>query len=453
MVNDSVANDGDVVCDSLSVHFGTTANAIRAVDAVTMRFAGRQSTSVIGASGCGKTTLLKTIAGLIEPTAGTIGVPHQRIGFVFQSPNLLPWLTVRNNVALAFEIGDRSSPRLDRSSIDQAITRVLNEVGLRETQSRYPDQLSGGMQMRVSIARAMVRRPTLLLLDEPFAALDEGLRDQLGGLVNDLCRRHAITSVLVTHNLDEAIRMGDRVVLMDRGRVVDEVLGCRCGEISAFEMEASSKSSDDVRSDREVAETAAGLRRTMRRLRDAAEAFVVVMGLMLGMLGSSRSALATDSDVLVGMVPPSRAGIRKSRPVGVVVDDQAAILQGDWAPGNRSDGYIDRGYHISQAVGSRAEYLIIAPRDGHYELRMHYVAHRSLGDSVPVAVRRGGSETKRLVSLRSPPVASDTSFDGGSKLIGRYRLSRDEVLVVTMHHTESGGVVCADAIVLRPANP
>ncbi|MCH8684627.1 ABC transporter ATP-binding protein [Pedomonas mirosovicensis] len=192
------------------------AGGVTAVDGVSLDVASGAFVTLLGASGSGKTTLLRLIAGLDQPTDGQIrwrdGAPPS-LGYVFQSPTLLPWATVAENVALPLTLKGRRD--------DGAVTRALAAVGLGERADARPAELSGGMQMRVSIARALVGRPRLLLLDEPFAALDEITRDRLGALVQKLWREEGLTVVFVTHSTREAAFHATRAVVLERtpGRI------------------------------------------------------------------------------------------------------------------------------------------------------------------------------------------------------------------------------------------
>lgn len=189
---------------------------LAAVDGVSFDVAEGAFVTLLGASGSGKTTLLRLIAGLDQPTDGRIlwreGEPPP-LGYVFQSPTLLPWASVAENVALPLSLKGRRD--------DAAVARALAAVGLAERADARPAELSGGMQMRVSIARALVGRPRLLLLDEPFAALDEITRDRLGTLVQRLWREQGLTVVFVTHSIREAAFHATRAVVLERapGRV------------------------------------------------------------------------------------------------------------------------------------------------------------------------------------------------------------------------------------------
>lgn len=168
--------------------------------------------AVLGASGCGKSTLLRLIAGLETPSAGDIRIGERtvtdcdpRCAVVFQEPRLLPWRSVARNVAL----GARGVPDAETPAA------MLERVGLSGHERAWPYQLSGGMAQRVALARAFVRKPAVLLLDEPFAALDAFTRLQMGDLLRETCRDRSRTVLLVTHDVDEALRLADRVVLLE----------------------------------------------------------------------------------------------------------------------------------------------------------------------------------------------------------------------------------------------
>jgi NitT/TauT family transport system ATP-binding protein len=194
-----------------------------AVDGIDLSVAPGEFVAVLGPSGSGKSTLLRMIAGLDRPTAGTVsGARESRLAYVFQDAHLLPWRTVLRNVALPLEL--RGVHRGERLS---AAAAAVARVGLADALHRYPAQLSGGMRMRVSLARALVTDPELLLLDEPFAALDEITRQQLDDQLRGLWAERRMTVVFVTHSITEAAFLADRAVVLSRrpARVVlDHVL-------------------------------------------------------------------------------------------------------------------------------------------------------------------------------------------------------------------------------------
>lgn len=173
-------------------------------------------TCLLGQSGCGKTTLLKSLGGFVvgHDTGGVLfegrylNGPTHEIVMIFQENNLFPWLTVRGNVEFGLKFKDMPGPR------KEAVNTILHTVGLTEAAGRYPHQLSGGMRQRTAIARALVSGPEVLLLDEPFSALDVSLRRRMHALMLDLWQKTGKTMVMVTHNIEEAIHVGHRVIVM-----------------------------------------------------------------------------------------------------------------------------------------------------------------------------------------------------------------------------------------------
>jgi NitT/TauT family transport system ATP-binding protein len=185
------------------------------LDRLDLQIAAGEFVCLLGPSGCGKSTLLRLMAGLLTPTAGSLKrSANGPLSFVFQDARLLPWKTVRENVGLPFAIAEL--PPVDPEP-------ALRSVGLWEARDLYPHQLSGGMKQRVAIARALINRPQLLLMDEPFSALDEGTRLELEQLLRDLWQRTKMTLVFVTHSLPEAVFLGERVLVMGaRGRLLSD---------------------------------------------------------------------------------------------------------------------------------------------------------------------------------------------------------------------------------------
>ncbi len=221
-----------IAAEQLGLTFTTADGPVFALTEVDMHIAEGEFVSLIGPSGCGKTTLLRIIANLEQPTAGRITVngvtPEQarlarQYGYVFQAPALYPWRTVEQNVMLPLEImGLSAADRRERSA------RNLALVNLAGFEKKYPWQLSGGMQQRASIARALSFDPALLLMDEPFGALDEIVRDSLNLQLLRLWRETKKTVVFVTHSIPEAVFLSTRVIVMSPrpGRIIDVV---ECG--------------------------------------------------------------------------------------------------------------------------------------------------------------------------------------------------------------------------------
>jgi ABC-type nitrate/sulfonate/bicarbonate transport system ATPase subunit len=170
---------------------------------------------LLGTSGGGKSTLLRVVAGLLVPDDGMVRIAPEDCAIVFQDPRLLPWLSVEENLALALPA------RLERRQRDQAVGAILEEVQLAGIQKHMPDELSGGMAQRVGLARALLRRPRFLLLDEPFAALDAITRTELQQMLLDLIRRQRVTCLFVTHDIGEALAIGDAFFVLRGGRIAE----------------------------------------------------------------------------------------------------------------------------------------------------------------------------------------------------------------------------------------
>lgn len=202
------------------------ANGTVAVAEMSVAIADGDFVSFLGPSGCGKSTALRMIAGLTPVSAGRIEIApaaaatEHDLGFVFQEPTLMPWATVFENVFLPLRLAG-----VARETAGPRVEAALSEVGLGQFDGAYPRQLSGGMKMRVSIARAMVTRPRILLMDEPFAALDEMTRQKLNNDVLRLWAEHGLTMVFVTHSVFEAVYLSRRILVMAPrpGRVVADI--------------------------------------------------------------------------------------------------------------------------------------------------------------------------------------------------------------------------------------
>jgi NitT/TauT family transport system ATP-binding protein len=204
--------------------YGAGAAILEAID---LRVAKREFVSIIGPSGCGKSTLLKLVAGLSPVTAGSIAIDgmtpanaREIVSFIFQDATLLPWRTVRENVVLGLELEG-----IARARRDEKVNAVLKMVGLEHVADSFPRQLSGGMKMRVSIARALATRPQVLLLDEPFAALDEMTRDRINEDLLRLREEQGWTALFVTHSVAEAVFLSTRIVVLapHPGRVAHDI--------------------------------------------------------------------------------------------------------------------------------------------------------------------------------------------------------------------------------------
>jgi sulfonate transport system ATP-binding protein len=203
----------------------TYPNGVRALDCVSIRVPQGQIVAVVGGSGCGKSTLLRVASGLDPATQGRVTLngtritaPHERIGMIFQEPRLLPWLSVADNVGF----GLTHLPTAEQNAL---VAKVLQRVGLSDKATMWPRELSGGQAQRVAIARALVPKPEVLLLDEPFSALDAFTRVDLQDHLLDLWADLKPTLILVTHDVDESIVMADRVLVMRPrpGRIFDEI--------------------------------------------------------------------------------------------------------------------------------------------------------------------------------------------------------------------------------------
>jgi NitT/TauT family transport system ATP-binding protein len=223
---------GFVEIENVTHAYGGDSGVI-AVDNLSLSIAEGEFAAVVGPSGCGKSTLMKLVTGLQFPRAGNIRVSGQRVvgplkmaGMAFQAPNLLPWRRTLENILLPLEIVQphRKRMRSERGAYIAKVEALLSQVGLSGLGSKYPWELSGGMQQRASLCRALIHEPRLLMLDEPFGALDSFTREELWCVIRDLHAARPVTIVLVTHDLREAAFLADRIFCMSArpGRIIAE---------------------------------------------------------------------------------------------------------------------------------------------------------------------------------------------------------------------------------------
>lgn len=216
-----------IATQDLSLTYQTGDGVVEALSKINLNIEEGEFVSLIGPSGCGKTTLLRAIANLETPSSGTLlvngmGAEQARLarsyGYVFQAPALLPWRKVKDNVALPLEV-------MGLDDVAGRVTRNLELVNLKGFEEKFPWQLSGGMQQRVSIARALAFDPQLLLMDEPFGALDEIVRDKLNQQLLELWARTKKTIIFVTHSIPEAVFLSTKIVVMSPrpGRIIDVI--------------------------------------------------------------------------------------------------------------------------------------------------------------------------------------------------------------------------------------
>jgi NitT/TauT family transport system ATP-binding protein len=225
ITNQEKFDRGQIEVDFITKSFDSDAGNILALDGINLEVVPQEFITLVGRSGCGKSTLLRCIGGLISPSTGTIKIsgqvvtePHSQIGYVFQQAVLLPWRTVEENVLLPFEVKGNPTDKEKHK-----VSEVLEIVGLSDYANHRPGELSGGMQQRVSVSRALVTEPSILLMDEPFGALDAQTREDMNIELLRIWEVAKTTIVFVTHDIGEALFLSDRVVLMSArpGKVHD----------------------------------------------------------------------------------------------------------------------------------------------------------------------------------------------------------------------------------------
>ena len=203
--------------DRVSHHYFSKDNYTKALNSITLSIKEGEFVALLGPSGCGKSTLLSIIAGIIQQTEGkvllqghAVGESEMDIGYMLQQDYLFPWKTIIDNVLLGPKINNNHTEKLKNQAI-----QLLDEVGLQNVSEKYPNELSGGMRQRVALVRTLINDPKILLLDEPFSALDYQTKLNLEDLVADLLKSYHKTAILVTHDIGEAIAMSDRIFMMD----------------------------------------------------------------------------------------------------------------------------------------------------------------------------------------------------------------------------------------------
>lgn len=221
-----------IVLDNVGLTYAGRTGPVQALDGTSINVGRGEFAAVVGPSGCGKSTLMKLVTGLVRPTTGSVSVagapvrgPVKIAGMAFQNANLLPWRTVRENILLPLEIVEpyRSQFRSRKGEYIEKAEKLLATVGLTGFGDRFPWELSGGMQQRASLCRSLIHEPELLMLDEPFAALDAFTREELWCVMRDVWERLKFTVVLVTHDLREAVFLADTVHVMSArpGRIIE----------------------------------------------------------------------------------------------------------------------------------------------------------------------------------------------------------------------------------------
>jgi nitrate ABC transporter ATP-binding subunit len=216
-----------IAVDGVGRVFHVDGAAVTAIERINLNVSENEFVSIVGTSGCGKSTLLNMVGGLDEPTSGEIRIdgtvvdgPGRNRGFVFQSYSLFEWMTVQRNIRFALE-----KSAISKAEKQDLVDHFIRAVGLSGFENAYPKQLSGGMRQRVAIARALVYKPSILLMDEPFGALDAQTRGMMQELLLKIWEEHKVTVLFVTHDVDEAIFLADRVVVLASrpGRVKKEI--------------------------------------------------------------------------------------------------------------------------------------------------------------------------------------------------------------------------------------
>ncbi len=218
---------GKIIAENLTVTY-TEGKKTTVLTEINLTIKAGEFVCIIGPSGCGKSTLLRVLEGLKKPDQGTVLIDNKVIkgpgpdrGVVFQHYSLFPWLTAKKNIIFGMK---HSINKYSKNEMNEIANKYLEKVGLLEDQDKYPSQLSGGMQQRIAVARAMAMNADILLMDEPFGAIDPKHRSEVQELVSKLCTEENKTVVFVTHDIDEAILLADRIVFMEPGKIKSDLV-------------------------------------------------------------------------------------------------------------------------------------------------------------------------------------------------------------------------------------
>ncbi len=261
-----------IAVDRLSLTYGGGNGGVLALSDISFTIADGEFISIVGPSGCGKSTLLKILAGLLPPSEGAASLkgtpiigPRQDIGVVFQTPVLFPWRSVLGNVMLPADVQG-----LDKAQMRQRALDLIRMVGLDGFENRYPRELSGGMQQRVGIIRALIHDPAILLMDEPFGALDEQTRRLLQEELIRIWELTRTTVVFITHSMEEAVLLGDRVVLMrPRPGRIEEIIDVPLARPRSTHLDSVERSGEFVSITARLWERLRGLQTDVRHSRTA----------------------------------------------------------------------------------------------------------------------------------------------------------------------------------------
>lgn len=227
-----------ITCNNLTIRYGNTV----AVDQLNMVTQKGEKVSVVGASGCGKTSLLHGMAGLLKPASGEVTVHGEKVedirqgtAIILQQDGLFPWKNVYDNVSIALLSHNKGEGSIEKGEAEKRVNLVLDELCILELKNRYLHELSGGQRRRVAIARALVQAPDLLLMDEPTGSLDMITKERFQDTLHQLYEQHQMTTVLVTHDIEEAVFLGQKIIVMGEGRILEILDNPYFGEVDLRE--------------------------------------------------------------------------------------------------------------------------------------------------------------------------------------------------------------------------